>query len=259
VVAEPRGARRPGPPRRPPGPPAQILRIVRTGGQLAAWPDRRGYLERAIASLEERVTYAGPTVARVLFSDWPGELRPELDAIAERHGYYVVGNGNAGFTASMSRSGATSRPRSWSFDYVWLAEDDFVYDRDVDLGELVDVLARRPHLVQMALLRDAFYEAERAAGGILGHPLDAFDRVRADWGHGFEREDLAWLEHRRFFTLNPTLFPRSLTGRPWPHAEHSEAVFGRQLFADPDARSALWGDGEAWVSHLGAVRAGTGY
>jgi hypothetical protein len=141
--------------------------------------------------------------------------------------------------------------RKWPFDYALLVEDDFLFERKVDVGAMVRVLDERPELVQMALLRDACYPAERERGGILGHPEQEFDRVRLN---GY-----SWLEHRRFFTLNPTLIRRSLLRTPWPRARHSEAVFGRRLFENEAARSALWGDGDAWIRHLGEVRAGSGY
>jgi hypothetical protein len=116
---------------------------------------------------------------------------------------------------------------------------------------MIRALEDHPYLIQMALLRDACYPAERERGGILGHPESEFELVRSG---GDE-----WLEHRRFFTLNPTLFRRHLTAHPWPAERHSEAVFGRSLFRSPEARAGLWGDGQAWVTHIGEVRAGAGY
>lgn len=235
----------------PAGPPPRVSMIVRTGG--TAWAERREYLERTMASLVERVRY-DHVVRKVVFSDWDESITPELTAIAERHGFYVVSQADQrgpDFTRSMVRLWRYLASRRDAFEYVFLAEDDFVYERDVDLGEMIGVLDAHPELVQVALLRDAFYAAEREKGGVLGHPLEAFTPASMNGSR--------WLEHRRFFTLNPTIFRRGLTSKPWPTAQHSEAVFGRQLFAEGNARSALWGDGENWISHIGQVRAGTGY
>jgi hypothetical protein len=235
---------------RPAGPAPAIAVVVRTGGPIERWGVRSGYLREMLASLDAHVS-ASRVVARVIFADWPEAVHAELGAIAREHGFYVVGEGNVGFTASMQRLWKYLAGRSWHFDQVFLVEDDFRFERDVDLDELGRTLEAHPHLVQVALLRDACYEAERERGGILGHPVDEFD-FRGSGDH-------AWLEHRRFFTLNPGLIRRSLLGEPWPTQQHSEAVFGRRLFKDPDKRSALWGHGEAWVTHLGVVRAGGGY
>lgn len=69
-----------------------------------------------------------------------------------------------------------------------------------------------------------------------------------------------WLEHRLFFTTNPSLYRRSLADRRWPDAPDSERKFTDQLRAD--GRSfAFWGarhDG-TWVTHIGDQRVGTGY
>ena len=236
---------------RPAGPAPRLSMIVRTGGTAEAWPARREYLERTMASLVEHVRYDS-VVRRVVYSDWPEAITPELTAIAERHGFYVVGEGNVGYTPSMQKLWRYLASRRDPFEYVFLAEDDFVYERDVDLAELVEALEENRHLVQVALLRDACYPAERERGGILGHPVEEFTPGVLKGSR--------WLEHRRFFTTNPTVFRRSLTARPWPTQSHSEAVFGRLLFADsPTARSALWGEGEPWVTHIGEVRAGAGY
>lgn len=233
------------------GPRPRVAIVVRTGGRPENWPARRAYLEQMLESLDRHVAYE-PTVARVVFADWDQPFRAELSELAERHGFYVVGGEeNLGFTSSMDRLWGYLNSRTWPFDYAFLVEDDFLFERDVDLDAMIQALEANPHLVQMALLRDACYPAEREKGGILGHPIDAFDPAGADGS--------AWLEHQRFFTLNPTLIPRRILGEPWPRTQHSEAVFGRRLFEDPDRRAALWGTGEPWVRHLGEVRAGAGY
>lgn len=234
-----------------PGPRGRLAIVLRSGGSIESWPARRGYLEQALASLVEHVRYE-PTVARIVYNDWPDAVRSELELIATAHGFYVVGAGNRGFTSAMRGLWRYLGSRSWGYDYAFVTEDDFVLERAVDVDAMIRVLAGQPHLLQMALLRDAFYQAERDAGGILGHPADEFEQ-RSDGA-------AAWLEHRRFFTLNPTLIRRSLVSAEWPTTRHSEAEFGRARFrASPAARSALWGRGETWVRHLGEVRAGSGY
>lgn len=236
---------------RTPGPTPRLAIILRSGGQDYAWPARRGYLERSIESLAANVVYE-PTVARVVFSDWAPRFRPELEAIAGRHGFYVVGDGNRGFTAAMRGLWRYANTRPWGYEYAFVTEDDFEIERPVPVDAMMRTLALNQHLLQVALLRDAFYEAERERGGILGHPSEEF-LARSEAG-------ATWLEHRRFFTLNPTLVRRSIFARPWPTARHSEAVFGRDAFRmNRFARSALWGSGETWVRHLGEIRAGVGY
>lgn len=137
--------------------------------------------------------------------------------------------------------------------YVFSTEDDFTFNRPVDLGAVADVLDRFPHLVQLALRRQPWNDQERAAGGIVEqHPHDYTEHY---WnGH-------RWLEHRRFLTTNPSMFRRALCARGWPDVEHSEGVFTHQLIEDPEVRFGFWGSrdsGEA-VTHIGVERVGTGY
>jgi hypothetical protein len=239
----------------PAGPAPRIAFVIRTGGRRDTWPARREYLLEMLRTFDEHVVYpAERTAARVVFSDWPASVTEELTAIAEAHGFYVWGQapGTEGhYTSSMQRLWNYLDSRTWAYDQAFIVEDDFAFERDVPLEAMARTLATQRQLVQMALLRDACYVAERDAGGILGHPIDEFALERAG--------SSAWLEHRRFFTLNPTLIRRATFNEPWPSGQHSEAVFGRRLFRDKRARAALWGEGEAWIRHLGEVRAGGGY
>lgn len=139
--------------------------------------------------------------------------------------------------------------------FVFHLEDDFLFRRPVDLEQMAKVLIEQPHLVQIALRRQAWNDAERAAGGVIEQHPDDYVQASNVWGD-------RWLEHRRFFTTNPSLYWRRLPARrEWPDAEHSEGVFTAQLLADPDLRFAYWGDSadEPWVEHIGVDRAGERY
>jgi hypothetical protein len=223
----------------------KITVVVTTGGTPETWPERSGYLRRSLASLAEHVR--GPIVQRVVYSDWDEAFRAELSAIANEHGFYVAGDGHHGYTGA--------RRRLWQYlarrargEFVFAAEDDFLYERDVDLAELAATLRQAPHLRQLALLRAPYYPRELEAGTVV--PPDA-EKIAAN--------DHSRIEHRDHFTANPSLFRRSLTDTPWPAASSSERVFGDLLLRDRRARFAYWGDGTPWITHVGAIRAGSGY
>lgn len=155
--------------------------------------------------------------------------------------------------------------------FVFHAEDDFVLNRPLDLRPLAAVLDACPHLAQMALRRQPWNAEEKAAGGIVEqHPDDYTERTLETGAvtavlpdatiPGYLRSAV-WLEHRRFFTTNPSLYRRSLVQRGWPDVEHSEGHFSIDLFADPAVRCAFWG-GRAdppMVHHIGTERVGVGY
>lgn len=225
-----------------------VTLVVHTGGDAENWPERRGYLRETLASIAAHLS--GPIVQRVVYSDW-GDAAPDLAELAAEHGFYVAGDGHHGYTASMQRMWRYLGKRALA-PFVFLSEDDFTYDRDVDLADLVDVLEARQSVTQIALLRHAAYQSEIDKGGVLGWPIESF-RPASFNGH-------SWLEHRNFWTANPSLFRRSLTvDLPWPDGKSSERTFADQLFRDARAVAAFWGAGEATVTHIGAVRAGSGY
>lgn len=139
--------------------------------------------------------------------------------------------------------------------YVFWLEDDFTFNDVVYLDALADVLEVNPRLSQLALRRQPWNAVERRAGGVVELDPTAYeDRVS-----GTRRYH--WLEHRKFWTTNPSLIPRrTLDAFDWPAVERSEGVFTARV-RDAGWTFGYWGaraSGE-WVTHIGDVRAGTGY
>lgn len=137
-------------------------------------------------------------------------------------------------------------------DWLLAVELDFTFRRPVPLADMIAMLDAHPHLVQMALLRQPWNSAERAAGGIIQLRPETY--VQREWnGHEF-------IEHRNFTTTNCAVWPRWVVERGWPSGPMSEGRFGIALFAeDPAYRAAFWGDGAVWIDHIGEVRSGHSY
>ena len=225
-----------------------ILLLVMTDG-------RRSCIERTLASAHERLR--GPISRRIIHDDsadptyraWLLRTFPDFE---------VVSTGRRSGFGGAIRSAWSHLARTADQDvakYVFHLEDDFVFRRDVDVTLMAGVLAAQPRLVQLALRRQPWNDAERAAGGIVEQHPTAYTEVKVD-------ARTAWLEHRLFFTTNPSLYRRSLTWRGWPEGSHSEGRFGIKLLEElPDARFAFWGtrDSGEWVEHIGDVRTGIGY
>lgn len=226
-----------------------ITLVVHTGGSAEAWPTRRDYLRRSLESLTKNVS--GPFIQRVVYRDWDPEFHAELEAIAREFGFYVVGpDKNVGYTDSM-RLMWRYLSKNAKGEFIFATEDDFTYPQPVELGPLIETLRDEPHLAQIALLRDAFYQDEKETGGVLGWPEPAFTKVGNNGN--------ARLEHRLFWTANPSLFRKAITDKPWPLGHHSETQFGKQLMRDPRVRFAFWGDHVELAKHIGETRAGSGY
>jgi hypothetical protein len=228
--------------------PVAVLRAEGSIALVAHTDGRREYLQRTMTSLEKHVSGA---IRRRLIWDDSGDAGYQRWLARAYPAWEVVGQPRRlGYTRSMQAL--------WRYlseldeEYVFRTEDDFVFEQPVNLDELAAVLSARPYLRQIALLRQAWFPEETAAGGVIEATPDAFERV-SDAGQ-------SWIEHRTWWTANPSLFRRELTARyPWPSSARSEWRYSRRLVRDPVARMAYWGDGTPWVTHIGEQQAGTGY
>jgi hypothetical protein len=234
-----------------------VTLVVMSGGLPETWEQRRVYLEKAVASLKENVE--GPIAKRVIYSTWPD---PKILAWLRQTympDFYIVGPEPSEIvTWPEAERHARSMSALFKYlsrkaltEYVFLAEDDFVYRQKVELRPLVEALETHPHLVQVALLRQPVHPRELENGGVLGWSRESFTPEHLN---GFR-----WLEHRNFWTNNPSLFRQSLTSQGWPVQASSERLFGNTLLRDVNLRFGIWGDGEAWVEHIGEVRSTSAY
>lgn len=210
---------------------------------------RRTCLERTLASFEAATT-ASHITRRVIVNDcaenpqhdWIDSLGFDIHVRPKRHRRGFAGAINAGWAA------ANINPT----DHIFHLEDDFFFTRYVDLRAMAEILTQHK-LAQIALRRQPWNELEAAAGGVIElNPAAYIDR--SNGAH-------QWLEHRLFFTTNPSLYPRWITERGWPDGPESEGRFSLDLFTDPKVQCAYWGQrtDQPWVMHIGNQRVGSGY
>ena len=221
-----------------------VTLVVHTDG-------RRDYISKSIPSLLANVS--GPIVKRVIFDDsgdpaYKAWLKDQFGPL----GFFIVGPDTRLGQAGSMHAMWSYLDRKCATDFVFQTEDDFLYDRPVELIPMMDTLDANPHLRQLALLRAPYYprELEATEPNILAWPMESHE-LKNDRPHPF-------LEHRNYFTFNPCLFRRSLCRLPMP-IRKAETGFTDMLNRDPDSRFGLWGSGEAWTTHIGAERVGTGY
>ena len=219
---------------------------------------RDDYLVHCLASVAERVR--GPISEWWMFDD-TGD-RAYRARLADRYPRFTHINGGRrqGFGGAIRYAWERLRADS-DADYVFHVEQDFTFSREVDLSEMAEVLDEQPHLVQLALRRQAWSADEHAAGGVVQRHPEAYRETGDERGR-------RWLEHRLFFTTNPSLYRRSLCGAGWPTGEKSEGMFSVRLcetglpgVAPADLRFGYWGafDSGEWVHHIGRSRARGGY
>jgi hypothetical protein len=218
---------------------------------------RRDCITRTIASAQEHLV--GPITRRVIYDD-SGDLtnRAWLRVTFPDFEIAYHPEGRQGFGGAIRAAWAVLLDGTERF--VFHLEDDFTFGRYVNLEAMAHVLDHRPHLAQLALRRQPWNDTERAAGGVVEtNPESYLDAEDAD---GYPAgESLAWLEHRLFFTTNPSLYRTDLCQRGWPLGAQSEGFFSAGLFLDPTVRCAYWGrrNDEPWVIHIGKERNGIGY
>lgn len=152
--------------------------------------------------------------------------------------------GFCGATRGLWRDAITYADLYEATHVFWL-EHDFLFTRRVDLVDLALALDAAPTefpLAQMSLMRGAVNERERSSGVLAGG-----------------RDRGGWLEHRSYFTTNPSLMTAEfMEGHPFPeYASECEGRFGIDLVA-AGFSFGVWGDGEPWTEHIG-IRSGRGY
>lgn len=138
-------------------------------------------------------------------------------------------------------------------DYVFHLELDFVFREPVDLAGMIRLLERHPHLAQVSLKRQPWNEREQAAGGIIEADPHDFTEVRDPHS--------VWVEHRRYWTTNPSVYSTRWCRLGWPQEPQSEGLFTHKLLRDPMLRFAIWGArlDPHRVTHIGDTRAGAKY
>lgn len=225
---------------------------------LVVTDGRRDCLLQAVPSALAMLE--GPVTRRVIYDD-SGDPDHRDWLVATFPTFEIIWHpdGRQGFGGAIRC--AWSHLASGRERYIFHLEDDFTFNAPVPLAGMIQILNVNPHLVQLALRRQPWNEHERQAGGIVEQHPDAYME------HTLGK--YAWLEHRLFFTTNPSLYRRTLCmAADWPEGADSEGRFTHRMLRDgsPEVdgervRFGFWGardSGEA-VTHIGHERVGTGY
>lgn len=220
---------------------------------LITLTDGRGkYLADTIRSAEERVVCRWEHRIMVDDSLDAGYHQMLQDTYGDRF-RIIRADHKLGFGGAIRAAWATVRLTNAT--HIFHLEDDFTFNRFVPLNQMAHTLDAHRELVQLALLRQPWSREEKKAGGVWQTKPDFF---RQDHDSDL---NTSWLSHRQFFTTNPSLYRRELIDEfDWPRGDQSEGRFGIAVKeAHPDWRFGYWGEGEEWVTHIGAKRIGTGY
>jgi hypothetical protein len=157
-------------------------------------------------------------------------------------------NNRLGFAGAIQKAWRVIPPET---DFVFHLEDDFLINEPVNLDQIASVLEQFPYIAQMCLRRQPWGTEPKEGGFIAQWPQTYED---CSW------EGFHWLEHRNFFSTNPSLYASRITSAGWPEAPDSEGKFGPKLWA-AGMKAAFWGKREdpPRVHHIGDERVGNGY
>ena len=151
---------------------------------------RADYLRQCVPTLTEHVA---PIDTRILvndtgeagYGDWLGWTFKEFDEIVN----HPKRLGLAGALRSAWTTALEYNP-----DYLFHVEGDFVFECDVDLGDMVRILDDNPTLAQVTLYRQPVNAEEVAIGGYMNTPGRY---VQCD----------GYVKHSHLFSFNPCLIP----------------------------------------------------
>lgn len=191
---------------------------------------RNRYLPDCLASLN-LVT----GIDRIIIVDDSGDQHHRNQLTRSGHEWLPVADGNAGYNQAMQTVWHTARQHGGG--HVLFVEEDFTFTQPVNVTQWADHLDANPHLSQIVAQRNPWFANEIAAGGML-QALTG-DREQVD---GF-------IEHRLFFSCNPTALPRRTFELDWPEGAWSENQFRDRLLTNPNMRFAITPD--IIVEHTG--------
>ena len=200
---------------------------------------RQACISETIPSMRKNLNYH--FYEKIIIND-SADLRYHQYLMSNYPDFRIVSHETRRGLAGAVQSAWTSVSRD--SDYVFHLEDDFLFNQEISIENLISLLESNPNLVQMALVRAPVNPPEEEVGGFVFQHLE--DYTQKD---GF-------FEHGRLFTLNPCLYPMSTVRMGWPdHGGESE--FTSKVHSLNDSyRFGFYGNiyDKPYVTHIGGRR-----
>lgn len=228
---------------------------------LLVMTDGRGeYLQGTLSSFDEMVK---GTITRKVIHDDSGD--PEYSTFLQtmHWGCEIIGGERVGYAGAVQRAWKYLDLKPDGNRFTFHLEDDFVFNRPVDLDEIAEFMDEHWWLAQMALRRGRWGREER---GFVEDMPSAYEEMKTvAWA-----PEHRWIEHRNYYTMTPHLYRSKLRLVPWPSGEGSEIHYKDRLLQQGlpwnvlpgHVKFGFWGgveDGANAVTHIGEERRGYGY
>ena len=154
---------------------------------------RNDYLEQTLFTFFEQVRFPDPPY-KMLVDDMPeGRDVSFLERLATRYRFdeLILNDSNLGLFGTVMKAWSLLPTRT---RYIFHLENDFVFPETVDVRQLVTVLDE-PSIWNVTLLRQAWYEDERLAGGMI--------QSKPGWFREAVVQGIPVCLQQRYFGFNP--------------------------------------------------------
>lgn len=206
-------------------------------------------LKQTTESLREKVKY--PFFKKIMIND-TGDMdyAHKLDDEFSEEYLVISHPENQGLSGSVRTLWEAAQ--MLDADYIFHVEEDFTFNAEVDIDRMISILKMAPHIWQVALKRQPVNQEEADAGGFMQLDPSAYTQYYSN-----QDPSLVWLEHRKFFTLNPCVYSIDITRPSWPKGG-GEKEFGERVFERDDSTCAYLGtiNDPPMVTHIGNYRGG---
>lgn len=183
-----------------------------------------------------------------IYRDWLANNFPSFTIIP-------VAENRAGYVEAMRKVFSTILDSGEP--YCLHIEDDFILLKPFVIEDVIDVIKSNRLISQISFMRHPWYQNEIDAGGVI-EALEGQEGAASYIQKTTNEKD--WVEHKGFWTCNPSIFPNWIATMGWPEAPWSEMKFGQKLFSKNKV-CGIWGNRSDWVcvEHIGRERNGTEY
>lgn len=216
---------------------------------------RYDYLIPTLESMYEQVDFSDVDVYTMLIDDNPVDR--DIGILMDLKNKYgideiMLNEKNLGYSLSWKRAWA-SLP--FDTDYVWHQEDDFIYNKKVNVFNMIRTLMTCPTtLTQLVLKRQVWFETNdfitKIESGKVGREVC--------FGSTDDKDVDCVTIHQYYFNANPCVYPYWVTQEEYSHNPQESVIASDLRKKYPDRYSAFYGEakGEAYVKHIGEYTIG---
>jgi len=216
---------------------------------------RYEYLDATLKSIRERLNTDNINPYYIIHEDMTYEFNEHtLNKIKEKYKIDKL------ITTTHNLGAGGSIFNAWNnidinYDYIWHHENDFIFNKDIKLKNIIKLLESSPvYLNQMALLRQPVSSSEFSAGSI--YNLKCYKFEEQTWI--MDEDNVSCIIHKNFWTANPSLYRKELTTEQYIPASNEVIISSVLKTKYPDRYFGYYGKltDPPIVTHIGSYSIG---